>query len=79
MGAAVAGTSGETIEPGDSPVAARALEWAAAWYPKAHLAVSGVTEATAAVLVEVDGDIRIVHYENLDAKQPRCEICRRPL
>jgi hypothetical protein len=31
------------------------------------------------VLVEVDGDIRIVHYESLDADVPRCDFCGRPL
>jgi hypothetical protein len=63
----------------DHPTAARALEWAGQWYPTAGLAVTGVTAASASVLVEVDGDIRLVHYESLDADVPRCEICGRSL
>jgi hypothetical protein len=63
----------------DHPTAARALEWAGHWYPTAELAVTGITAASASVLVEVDGDIRLVHYENLDANVPRCEICGRPM
>jgi hypothetical protein len=59
--------------------AARALEWARSWYPTAELAVTGITAASASVLVEVDGDMRIVQYENLDADVPRCGICGRPL
>jgi hypothetical protein len=62
-------------EPLDSRVAVRALEWAARWYPASELAVTGVTDATASVLVEVEGDIRVVRYENLDAAASRCEIC----
>jgi hypothetical protein len=63
----------------DNPIAARALEWASAWYPTGELAVTGVTDRKAEVLVEVDGDIRILRYENLDAEVPRCDYCGRPL
>ena len=62
----------------DSPVGARALKWAEEWYPAAQLAVTGVTDAKASVLIEVDGDIRLLHYENLDVDVPRCDICGRP-
>ena len=80
MAVALATASERTSsEPFDSRVAARALTWAAQWYPEGHLTVTGVTDGTASVLVEVDGDIRIVHYEDLDADVPRCEICGRPL
>jgi hypothetical protein len=73
-------TSESTLsEPLDHPTAARALEWAREWYPSAELAVTGISDAEATVLVEVDGDIRFLRYENLDADIPRCEICGRPL
>jgi hypothetical protein len=60
-----------------NPTAARALEWAREWYPAGEYAVTGVTETEASVLVEVDGDIRILRYEDLDG--PKCEFCGRPL
>ena len=63
----------------DNPIAARALEWAREWYPGSQYAVTGVTNTEASVLVEVDGDIRILRYENLDAHMPRCEFCGAPL
>jgi hypothetical protein len=63
----------------DNPTAARALEWAREWYPAGQYAVTGVTDAEASVLVELDGDIRILRYEDLDRGGPRCEFCGRPL
>ena len=62
-----------------NPTAARALEWAREWYPVGEHAVTGATDAEATVLVVVEGDIRILRYENLDADMPRCEFCGRPL
>jgi hypothetical protein len=59
--------------------AERALSFARDWYPTGLLAVTGATERSASVLVEVDGDIRVVHYENLDTDGPRCDICGRPI
>lgn len=82
MPASLATTQGEPThsEPlTDNPVATRALEWARTWYPMGELTLTGVTEAEATVLVEVDGDVRILRYENLDADVPRCEVCGRPL
>jgi hypothetical protein len=75
---ATAPSQGATSER-PNPNAVRALRWARSWYPTAILAVTGVDEARAQVLVEVDGDIRVVHYENLDAGVPRCDFCGRPL
>jgi hypothetical protein len=63
----------------DNPIAARALDWAREWYPAGQFAVTGDTDAQAHVLVELDGDIRIVRYEDLDRGGPRCEFCGRPL
>jgi hypothetical protein len=65
-----------TDEPNDA--ACRALEWAQTCYPTGDFALTGVTEAEATVLVEIDGDIRIVHYTDLD-RVPRCDWCGRPL
>jgi hypothetical protein len=62
----------------NSPVAARALEWAREWYPTGTYALTGVTDCEAQVLVEVDGDIRILRYEDLD-RWPRCDWCGRPI
>lgn len=62
-----------------NPTAARALEWARNWYPAGEFALTGVSEAEATVLVEVDGDIRTLRYQNLDADVPRCDFCGRPL
>ena len=63
----------------DNPVAARALELARDWYPAGQYAVTGITDAEASVLVEVDADIRILRYEDLDRGGPRCEFCGLPL
>jgi hypothetical protein len=68
-----------TSEPlTDNAVAARALEWAREWYPAGEYALTGITEAEASVLVEVEGDIRILKYEDLD-RWPRCRFCGQPL
>jgi hypothetical protein len=63
----------------DNPVAARALEWAREWYPAGRHTLTGVTDAEAQVLVELDRDIRILRYEDLDRGGPRCDFCGRPL
>jgi hypothetical protein len=65
--------------PSDHSIAARALDWARAWYPAGQYALTGVTDTEASVLVEVDGDIRILRYEDLDRGGPRCEFCGQPL
>jgi hypothetical protein len=51
----------------DHPTAIRAVQWAREWYPGGKFAVTGVTGAEAVVLVEVEGNIHILRYENLDA------------
>jgi hypothetical protein len=60
----------------DNPIAARALHWAREWYPAGEYAVTGVTDREASVLVEVDGDIRILRYEDLDRSGPHCQFLR---
>jgi hypothetical protein len=70
--------SPETIHA-HGETASRAREWAARWYPTGEFALVGVTDCRATVLVEIDGDIRIVRYEDLDAGGPRCEACGRLL
>jgi hypothetical protein len=62
-----------------NPSAVRALEWARHWYPTGEFAVTGISEAEATVLVEVDGDIRILRYADLDRGGPRCQFCGRRL
>jgi hypothetical protein len=62
----------------DNPVGNRALELAREWYPRGIHSLTGVTESEAKVLVEIEEDIRVVHYEDLD-RLPRCEWCGRPL
>jgi hypothetical protein len=67
----------EVVTPGN-PVADRALELAARWFPTGLLTLTGVSGSEATVLIELDGDIFIVRYEDLD-RVPRCEFCGRPL
>jgi hypothetical protein len=69
--------SGPTHTEPLTPVAVRALHWAAEWYPTGTYAVTGVTDARATVLVEVDDNVHIVHYDDCD--RGRCAICGRPL
>jgi hypothetical protein len=67
------------VRGAQDPTASRALEWARRWYPAGEFALTGVSGAEATVLVEIDGDVEIIRYENLDADVPRCEFCGRPL
>jgi hypothetical protein len=75
----VTARSESTIVEQLTHAAVRALEWARQWYPNGEFAVTGISEGEATVLVEVDGDIRILRYEDLDRGGPRCERCGRPL
>ena len=63
----------------DSPVAIRALTWAGRWFPTGEFSLTGITDCEATVLVEIDGDIRVLRYEDLDRGGPRCEFCGRLL
>jgi hypothetical protein len=62
----------------ENPVGTRALELARGWYPIGIHTLTGVTEWEAQVLVEIDGDVCVVRYEDLD-RVPRCDFCGRPL
>jgi hypothetical protein len=71
-------TSDPRVEIVTNPIADRALELAREWYPTGVFTLTGVTESEAQVLVELEEDVRIVRYEDLD-RVPRCDFCGRPL
>jgi hypothetical protein len=55
-----------------TPAAERALHWARQWYPGGSYSLAGATEREANVLIEIEGDIRIIRYRHLDG---RCPVC----